>query len=135
MPTYITHSREETVALGKRAAAVLPAAAVRACGAGGTYPPCRRIGHFIKDSGTPVGGDSVKALSAARWAGGADPIGILSGICGSGGNYSAPSPLSTAGMVRNRILMSVQRLRSRIYLRSSSTHSSKLMLLRPLHCQ
>ena len=25
MPTYITHSREETVALGKRAAAVLPA--------------------------------------------------------------------------------------------------------------
>ena len=49
--------------------------------------------------------------------------------------YSAPSPESTAGTVLRMMTRSVHRLRSRTYLASNAIHSSKLMLLRPLHCQ
>ena len=47
----------------------------------------------------------------------------------------APRPENTAGTVKNRILRSVHRPRSRIYLRSSSIHSSKPISFRPLICQ
>ena len=50
-------------------------------------------------------------------------------------NYSAPSLRRTATAVFARIFASVEIERSRMYFRSSSTHSSNIMLLLPEHCQ
>src|SRR5438034_10938248 len=52
------------------------------------------------------------------------------------GDYRAPVPASTIGMVRQRILRSSQRDQLSIYSKSKRTHSLKsLTLLRPLTCQ
>ena len=50
-------------------------------------------------------------------------------------DYSAPSPCNTARTVFHKILTSVFKDCSRIYRRSSSTHSSNMILLLPEHCQ